>query len=72
MQAMLISILRQHPNSNVNEVKDFLMRDYDKKLTHGGTKQNLLIFTREGKIVADQTKSGNVYRIAESVNQGES
>lgn len=64
-EGYLISIARDHPNSTVNQVCQFLEEDYDKRLTTSPIRRYLSSLVRQGKIIFETTKSGNVYRVVE-------
>lgn len=69
MSSTLISILQGHPNCTTNQIQQYLERDYDKKLSSESVRRNLSPLVKEGRVVLEKTKSGNIYRVADPDNR---
>jgi len=65
MDAWFVSILDRQPNITRRQIQQILEKDYDKRLTLRTTNIYLLRLAKETKIIFEETKSGNVYRVAE-------
>jgi len=69
MNRILLSVLQDHPNSTINQLMQILEEDYDKRLTHTGVHKNLSRLAEKDLIISEKTKSGNIYRVADSDNK---
>lgn len=64
MNSWIISIIEKYPNSTRNQIQQLLEEDFDKRLTANGIRHHLRTLVKAGKILAEKTKAGNVYRLA--------
>lgn len=65
MDAWLLGILYRQPNTTNRQIQQILDENYGKKLLWDGINFHLLRLVKEGKIISQNTKSGNVYRVVE-------
>jgi len=66
MEGWIISILYEHPNSTKTQIQQILEEDYDKRISRFGLRHPLAALVRDGTVIIDEAKSGNVYRVVES------